>query len=100
MADGPNLCKLLKEVSGIKVYYQPPETVKMVYPCIRCSRSNIRQNYANDKTYSKFNRYELIVISEEFDYDVVDTLLELEMCSFDRQYVADNLYHYVLSIYY
>lgn len=91
---------LLKINGGKNVYHQPPESVKMAYDAIRYSRKNIQSRYANNVIYSKMNCYELTVISRDPDCPLVDKILELPYCSFDRQYVVDNLNHFVLTLYY
>lgn len=91
----------LEELLGSRnVYYQPPESLKMEYPCIRYSKSNIRVNHADDMKYSKFNRYEIIVIDKRPDNEVVDNILNLPYVSYDRHYTSNNLHHDVLTIYY
>lgn len=101
MADRLDLQSLLEELLGSKnVYYQPPETTKMQYDAIRYSKKNIRTTYANGSKYSMRDCYELIVIAKRPDNPVIKKLLALPYCSYDRHYVADNLNHDVLTIYY
>ena len=101
MATRLELQSKLEELLGFKhVYYQPPETIKMEYPAIKYSKSNVNTRSANDKIYSKINRYEVIVIDKKPDNPVVDKILELPYCSYDRHYKADNLNHDVLILYY
>ena len=91
----------LEEMLGNRnVYYQPPENLKMNYPAIRYKKSKIDSNYADDTTYNNTKRYELIVIDKMPDNPVIDRLLELPYCSFDRHYESDNLNHDVLTLYY
>ena len=91
----------LEELLGARhVYFQPPASVTMEYPAIKYSKSRIDTKKANDSTYSKFTRYELIVISKKPDDPVIDKLLDLPYCSYDRSYKAGNLYHDTLSIYF
>lgn len=91
----------LEELLGSRnVYYQPPESLKMKYPAIRYSRSDIVSNYADNIKYSKHDRYELIVIDRLPDNEVIDKILELPYSSYDRHYAADNLNHDVITIYY
>lgn len=91
----------LEEILGCRhVYYQPPETVKMEYPAIVYSRGYVRTDMANNKKYRKLNKYELIVISKRPDSPIVEALLDLPYCLYDRQYKADNLYHDVLTLYF
>lgn len=92
---------LLEELIGSKnVYYRPPENTKMQYPCIRYNRDNIVGEHADNVMYRKTNRYLLIVIDKNPDNPVIEKLLELPMCQFDRHYETDNLNHDVLVIYY
>jgi len=101
MADRLDLQSLLEELlESRNVYYQPPESIKMQYDAIRYSRKNIRPTYANNAKYSMRDCYELIVISKKPDNPVIKKLLALPYCSYDRHYVADNLNHDVLTIYY
>lgn len=101
MADRLDLQGLLEELlESRNVYYQPPESVKMQYPAIRYSKKNIQSVYANNSKYLMRDCYELIVISRNPDDPVIKRLLALPYCSYDRQYIADNLYHDVLTIYY
>lgn len=101
MADRLDLQSLLEELMESRnVYYKPPESTKMQYPAIRYSKKNIQSVYANDSKYLLRDCYELIVISRTPDHPVIKKLLALPYCSYDRPYVADNLYHDVLTIYY
>lgn len=101
MADRLELQSLLEELLGSRnVYYQPPESIKMQYPAIKYSKQIIRSTYANDGKYSMKDCYQLMVIAKSPDNPVIKKLLALPYCSYDRYYVADNLNHDVLTIYY
>ena len=101
MADRLDLQGLLEELlESRNVYYKPPESTKMQYPAIRYSKKSIQSVYANNSKYLMRDCYELIVISRSPDHPVIKKLLALPYCSYDRPYVADNLYHDVLTIYY
>lgn len=97
-----NLHEELCETLGSKsVYFQPPASVQMKYPGIRYSLSGIDHKRANDGIYKNTNRYEVIAIVYDPDSDIVEKMLQrFPMCSFDRFYAADNLNHYVFTIYY
>ena len=101
MASRLELQSKLEELNGNRnVYYQPPASVKLEYDAIIYSKKDITSTYANDNKYSKSNCYEIIVVSRRPDSAVIDKLLDLPYCSYDRPYVADNLYHDVLTLYY
>lgn len=92
------LCKLL---GTNNVYFQPPSSVSMQYPCIKYSLAGINSKRANNQIYSSVNRYEIIVIDRDPDSNIHnDILRHFPKCGFDRPYTADNLYHKVLTLYY
>ncbi len=91
--------KLEKLLDSNEVYYKPPKNIMMGYPAIRYNLKDIVLNHADDSSYTKRNRYEVIVIDKKPDNPVISKLLDLPYCSYDRQYIADNLYHDVLILY-
>ena len=100
MADRLELHSVFQELLGSSnVYYQSPESIKMQYDAIRYSKKTIDSKYANDRKYSMIDCYEVIVISRLPDNPVIKKLLSLPYCSYDRHYIADNLHHDVLTIY-
>ena len=83
------------------VYFNPPASVRMSFPCIVYSKSSPNINRANDKIYKNTNRYEATVIYDDPDSDIPDRLLcHFQMCSIDDYYTADNRNHAKLTIYY
>lgn len=83
------------------VYFQPPESVKLNYPCIKYSRVGIDSKKADDMNYKNTNRYEVIVIDKDPDSEIPYKILtHFKMCGFDRWYPADNLNHFVFTIFY
>lgn len=101
MASRPTLQEVLEQIPGInKVYFNPPESVKMKYPCIRYSLKDIDIKRADDTAYTKTRCYDLVLICEDPNNEFIDYILSLQACSFDRHYKADNLNHYVFTLYY
>ena len=93
--------KLEEEILGSRnVYFQPPASIKMKYPAIRFSLSDIFTNHADDSIYKRMNRYEIIVIDYDPESEIVNKLLTLPYCSFDRFYTSDNLNHFVFTLYF
>lgn len=91
---------LEKLLGSRNVYYQPPSSITMNYPAIVYSKSRVETKKADDSVYLKHRRYNIIVIDRKPDNPVIDSLLELPYCSYDRIYRSDNLYHDVLTLYY
>lgn len=91
---------LFREIlESTNVYFQPPESVKMKYPCIRYRLNDYNSDFANNKPYKHEKSYIGTIISKNADSDLIEKVLKLEKCHFDRFYTADNLYHWVFIIY-
>jgi hypothetical protein len=91
--------KLEKILGSGNVYFQPP--ARMNYPCIKYSLSGIATKRADNAIYNSINRYEVIVIDYDPDSTIHTKILEsFRMCSFDRAYKANNLNHFVLTLYF
>lgn len=102
MANRLNLDNKLREVLGsTNVYYQPPESIKLKYPCIVYELVDIPISTADDGLYVKSDRYTVTLISNKPDTDLKDKMLEelQPYCRMDRVYAYENLYHYVYTIY-
>lgn len=94
------LDKELRSLSK-NVYYQPPESHKMTYPCIVYHLTDANVTHADDKNYNIKKRYTVTYISNNPDNDFVKKMLDtFQYCSFDRWYAADNLNHFVYDLYY
>lgn len=92
---------LLEGLLGSRnVYFQPPSSVRMQYPAITYFRDDIRNGYANNKAYIQNTAYQVIVIDEDPDSEIVKKVSQLPMCTYDRHYVADNLNHDVFILFY
>lgn len=101
MASRLNLQDELCEILGSEnVYFQPPASVKMSYPCIRYSRSRNDQKYANNYIYLVTPGYSGVVIDHNPDSDIPNKMLEhFPMCNFGNPYVVDNLNHFPFTLY-
>lgn len=101
MASRLDLQTQLEEILGTRnVYYQPPESIKLCYPCILYSLADVDDRKANNSSYMKNRRYELILIDEDPDSCYVEPILELPYARFDRAYPTSGLNHFVFSLYY
>ena len=92
---------ILRRVLGNDhTYFEAPASVIMRYPCIRYSRSHIDTVYADNDSYLRHKRYELILIYEDADDDLPDRLMDELRASHERHYVSDNLHHDVFTTYF
>ena len=92
--------KLEELLGSSNVYYQPPENQKISYPAIVYSLDDIKRTSADDIAYLQTRCYEIILIDKKPDNAAIDKILNLPLCNFDRHYVADNLNHYVFTLFF
>lgn len=92
---------LLEGVLGSSnVYFQPPDNVQMLYPCIVYRRDSAVTEFADNSPYSHTKRYQVMAIDRDPDGGLHDKIANLPLCMFDRFYTADNLNHDVFNMYF
>lgn len=91
---------LVEKLGSNNVYYDPPENVKLKYPCIIYSLDRAINRRANDSLYNVRERYMVTFIDYDPDSSIPDDILELPLTSLDRTYKTDGLCHFVFTIYY
>lgn len=91
----------LEEILGSSnVYFQPPETKKMEYPCFRYERVNGTHTYADNRTYRFTPQYEVTFISRDASPSIItDVVDSFQMVRYNRHFTVDNLHHDVFIIY-
>lgn len=100
MKDRLELDSKFREILGSgNVYFQPPKSIKMNYNCIRYKLNRLDIDYANNNSYKHDTGYIGTVISPDPECEIINKILELPKCRFDRFYTADNLNHWVFIIY-
>lgn len=101
MAQRLQLQSLLVQILGSNnVYFQPPPTVKMKYPCIIYKRDRLSTRFADNKPYKHKKRYQVTIVDTNPDSDIHEKVAALPMCSYDRFYTADNLNHDVYNLFF
>jgi hypothetical protein len=89
---------MLIEILGNRnVYYQPPESFKLTYPCIIYSLADIDPLRADDLAYVKRHRYLVTHIGHNPDDPVIEDLADTTGFSYDRHFVSDGLHHNVFT---
>lgn len=91
---------LVNLLGSNNVYYQPPPSVKMQYPCIVYTRDNVDIAFADNKPYKNKTRYQIMIIDPNPDSEIHHKVGELPMVSYDRFYTADNLNHDVYHLFF
>lgn len=82
------------------VYFQPPENVKIVYPCIVYTIDKVDTKFAGNLPYKSKKAYLVTAISKDPDSDIPDKLGMFPMNRFVRAFASDNLNHVIYRIYF
>ena len=92
----------LEELLGARrVYFQPPESIKMSYPCFVYYLNDINTQFANNRAYINKRSYTITYIDKNPDADMPDRMLEhFPQCTLDRTYSAQGLHHFVFDLIY
>jgi hypothetical protein len=100
MGERLELSALLHSLTD-NVYFQEPENIQMVYPCILYKTSDEDNRHANNRTYSSKDEYEVTIMDYDPDSDLRKAFRDLRIpCSFDRIMRVDGLNHFIYSLYY
>ena len=101
MAPRSQLQTLLVTLLGSNyVYFQPPPSISLEYPCIIYRRDFAETDFADNKPYSHKKRYLITVIDRDPDSLIPGKVAEIPTCVFDRFYAADNLNHDVYKLFF
>ncbi len=90
----------LLETLAPNVYFQPPPTLAMSYPCIVYQRDYILDQHADNEPYSSVKRYQVTVLARDPDNTIVDAVKRLAMCTYDRFFTANGLNHDVFKVFF
>ena len=83
------------------VYFHPPESVKLSYPCIIYKRSAGDTRFADNKKYSYTAGYDVVVVEMDPDRKLAtDVYTHFVYCREGSPYISNNLYHSPFTIYF
>lgn len=83
------------------VYFQPPESVKLSYPCIVYKRTTGDTRFADNAKFSYIPGYDVVVIDTDPDRKLaMDVYMHFAYCREGVPYVSNNLYHNPFTIYF
>lgn len=93
--------KLINVLGSNNVYFQPPETMKMSYPCIIYNKNAYPGRYADDIVYKAKQNYSVTVVDHDPDSEIAyDIQKTFQYCRIDSYYRSNGLNHTKLTLYY
>lgn len=92
--------KLVEILGSNNVYYQPPESIKLKYPCIVYFRSTIPTKRADNRMYKADFTYTITLIgTEPQNPTILKLLMVFDNIKQDRTFITNGLYHDVFTLY-
>lgn len=83
------------------VYFQPPETLSMKYPCIVYFKDTVATSFANNKLYKYKQGYTVTYIDEDPDSEIPFNIIKtFEYSRINSFYRSEGLNHTKLTIFY
>ena len=82
-----------------EVYYQPPPSVHLNYPCIVYTKTRIQKLAADNRSYRLYSMFEVTVMDRDPDSTLPDRVMELPYSEYDRHYTSGQLHHDIINIY-
>lgn len=82
------------------VYFQPPESIKLKYPCIIYERYDISNTFADDDVYLDPRQYRVTIVDPDPDSGIVDRMAKFKTARFVSHRVYNELNHDTFNIYY
>lgn len=89
------LCSLL---GSRNVYFQPPATIRMKYPCIVYSAQASTSWHADNHPYEIFDRYRIVYIDNDPDSIIPKKIAKLQGARAAQPYTSDNLHHWPFDL--
>lgn len=92
------LCTIL---GSRNVYFQPPATVKLKYPCIIYSLGEEQVNYADNQGYLTCDSYRVQIIAKDPTFELFETFKsKWQYVRAGAPFTADNLNHHNYTVYF
>ena len=93
--------KLVTLLGSKYVYFQPPETLKLTYPCIVYERHDIDNTHADNDVYMEPVKYRVTIIDQNPDSQLVEKMNHFgHNVRFVRHFATEGLNHDIFDIYY
>lgn len=83
------------------VYFNPPETLKLNYPCVIYSRENGRSLRADNISYIFKLKYQIMYIGKDVNPEALikKAMISFKTIEYDRHYFSNGLSYDVFNLY-
>lgn len=81
-----------------RVYFQPPESIRLEYPCIVYRRVSGNTIFADNEMYNFKIRYTIVLMDMNPDTIYLEKIAALPGCNYSTHYTSDGIYHDVFNV--
>lgn len=85
--------------AGSHVYFQPPSSVNLEYPCIVYKKARMDTQFADNTPYKLVKKYQITIIDRSPDSEYFDALAQLGAVH-ATSFTKDNLNHDIFNLFY
>lgn len=97
----PKLHELMAQFGADNVYFQPPESVKIVYPCVVYREGGESVRHADNKRYNAKRRYVVTFIDRDPDSRIPECFSNRFIySSLVNKFTLEGLNHWVYDLYF
>lgn len=90
----------LEQSFGVKAYYQPPESMKLTYPCVVYSFETFNTRNANNMPFVINERYKVSYLHKNVDDSRCKAVLrDFDKITHTQHYVTNGVYNDIYYIY-
>lgn len=82
------------------VYFQPPASKQLVFPCIIYSLENLDIDHADNEVYRLNDAYSITYATRDPNDENIHIIARLPLCSMTRVASVDNLHNYYYRLYF
>lgn len=101
MSSRINLQNELETLLGCTVYFDPPESIKISYPCVIYSLDRLVPLRADNKLYQVHPRYHVMCCSKDPDNTMaLEIMNHFQHVTFESRQTRDHIHMDNLTLYY
>lgn len=95
------LQEILSDLDDVtEAYFQKPGNMTLVQPYIVYELSDEFVHRADNVVYHHLNQYTVTIVVRDQDSPIPGMVRDLPFASFDRMFIAGQLYHFVYNLYF
>ena len=88
-------------VGPVNTYYEPPENIRMTYPCFVLNLDNVDTVHSDNRVWNSDCVYSVTFMSPKVYENVIPLMVKSgfrKYVRFNRKFTSDSIQHYVFTV--